>query len=278
MIKILVDSASDYTLEEIKEKGFYFVPIKVSLAGKDYLDVVELKPDDFYTLLTKTGEFPKTSQPSPQEFLTIFEEVKEKGDELICILLSSSLSGTCQSAYLAKSMADYDGIHIIDSLGATGMIKVMGNYAQKLIEEGYTAKEVVKEIEGLKGKVRVVATLDTLEYLYKGGRLSRAGAAIGELANIKPIVTVNEAGEVAVIGKCIGKNKALNFMMKYLEEHEPNINFSLRTIYSYGTENTEKLEDRLSEEGFLFEERMQLGSTIGAHIGPGVFAILYVEQ
>lgn len=276
MIRILVDSSSDYTMEEIKENEFNFVPLNILISEKSYRDVVDLIPDDFYKLLTSSKDFPKTSQPSPQDFAEIFEDAKAKGDEIICILLSSALSGTCQSAHLAKDMANYDGIHIIDSLAATAMIKFMGNYASKLIKKGLSAQEIVQKIEAMKGKIKVVAGLDTLEYLCKGGRLSKASATIGELANLKPVITVTEEGKVSVIGKCLGKNKALNFILKYLENSERDMSFPLYTLYSYGTENTEKLEERLTKEGIFYDERVQLGSTIGAHIGPGAFAILYV--
>ena len=276
MIRILVDSSSDYTMEEIKEQEFSFVPLNILISGKSYRDVVDLIPDDFYKLLISSKDFPKTSQPSPQDFAEIFEDVKAKGDEIICILLSSALSGTCQSAHLAKDMVDYDGIHIIDSLAATAMIKFMGNHAAKLVKEGLSAQEIVQKIEAMKGKIKVVAGLDTLENLCKGGRLSKASATIGELANLKPIITVTEEGKVSVIGKCLGKNKALNFILKYLENSERDMSFPLYTLYSFGTENTEKLEERLTKEGISYDERVQLGSTIGAHIGPGAFAILYV--
>lgn len=278
MIRILVDSSSDYTMEEISQNGFHFVPMNISLGGKYYRDGIELKPDDFYELLISTGDFPKTSQPSPQDFADIFEDVKEKGDEIICILLSSALSGTCQSAHLAKDMVDYEGIYIIDSLAATVMIKFMADYAAKLISEGLCASDIVAKIEAMKGKIKVAAALDTLEYLCKGGRLSRASATIGELANLKPIITVNDEGKVAVIGKCLGKNKALNYIIKYLEDNERNTDFPLYSLYSYGAENTEKLEERLIASGHSFDARVQLGSTIGAHIGPGAFAILYVAK
>ena len=240
--------------------------------------VNELKPDDFYELLISSGDFPKTSQPSPQDFADIFEDAKAKGDEIICILLSSALSGTCQSAHLAKDMVDYEGIYIIDSLAATVMIKFMGDYAAKLIAEGLNAKEIVSKIENMRKNIKVVAALDTLEYLCKGGRLSRASATIGELANLKPIITVTDEGKVAVIGKCLGKNKALNFIINYLKENARDTEFPLYTLYSYGEENTEKLEERLTKEELSYDDRVQLGSTIGAHIGPGAFAILYVAK
>ena len=278
MIKILVDSSSDYTMTEIANNGFHFVPLNILLGGKHYRDGIELKPDDFYELLISSGDFPKTSQPSPQDFADIFEDAKAKGDEIICILLSSALSGTCQSAHLAKDMVDYEGIYIIDSLAATVMIKFMGDYAAKLIAAGLNAKEIVSKVENMRKNIKVVAALDTLEYLCKGGRLSRASATIGELANLKPIITVTDEGKVAVIGKCLGKNKALNFIINYLKENARDTEFPLYTLYSYGEENTEKLEERLTKEELSYDDRVQLGSTIGAHIGPGAFAILYVAK
>ena len=186
MIKILVDSSSDYTPEETNEKGIILVPVTITLDGRTYTDGIDLKRDEFFQLLTRSQSFPKTAQPSPQAFLTAFGEAKENGDELICILLSSSLSGTVQSALLAKSMADYEKIYIVDSLSATYNIKILADYALHLIKEGLSAPEIVDRIDRLKSHVKVVAVPDTLEYLYRGGRISRVSAAVGELANIKP--------------------------------------------------------------------------------------------
>ena len=112
MIKILVDSSSDLTKEEAEEKGYLFVPIGISLEGKEYEDGVDLTKDEFYDLLVNGETFPKTSQPSPQVFLDLFEQAKKDGDEIVAILLSSALSGTYQSAVLARQMADYEGIHL----------------------------------------------------------------------------------------------------------------------------------------------------------------------
>lgn len=278
MIRLLVDSSSDYKLEELNAQNIDLVPLTVSINEKSYRDVLELKCDHFYELLTGSNDFPKTSQPSPQDFIDIFEDVKAKGDEIICILLSSALSGTYQSATIAKDMVDYDGIYIIDSLAATIMIKIMTDYAAKLINEGLKASDIVKKTEALRSRIHVVAGLDTLEYLYKGGRLSRASATIGELANIKPIITVPLDGKVSVLGKCLGKNKAINFITKYLEEHELDSAFPLYSLYSYGTENCEKLEERICNMNYSVSERRQIGSTIGAHVGPGAFAIIYVAK
>ncbi len=278
MIRILVDSSTDFTMEEVKNKNLYHVPLTISLNGKDYLSGEDLTSDQFYELLTAGDDFPKTSQPSPQAFAEIFEKAKEQGEEIICVLLSSALSGTCQSAHLAKDMVDYDGIHIVDSLTATIMTRVLVDYGLQLIAQGKSAVEIVDALESIKSKVKVAAGIDTLEYLYRGGRLNKAAATIGELANLKPVITVTEEGTVSILGKCIGKNKALNFILKTLNSKEVNTDFPLYTVYAYGTENTEKLEEKLTAEGYNITSRLQLGSTIGAHVGPGAFGIIYVEK
>lgn len=278
MIRILVDTSADFSLEEIKEKGLELVPIHITIGGKDYRDIVDLSKEEFYQLLLSNEEFPKTSQPSPQDFVEAFEDTKEKGDELICLLLSSSLSGTCQSATLAKNIVEYDKIHIVDSLTATHMIRVLAEYAKKRVEEGVMAETIVEELEELKSRVKVLAAVDTLEYLYKGGRLSKASAVIGEVARIKPIISVSEEGKVVVVGKCMGKNKAITTLMKMLSERELDENFPVLSLYTYGQENSEVFEARLDEAGYTKEGRYQIGASIGAHIGPGVFGVVFVEK
>lgn len=276
MIRIMVDSASDCG----KEEGVYdlFIPLAVNIDGREYLDGVDLDADRFYALLAESKEFPKTSQPAPERFLDGFEQVKEAGDELICFALSSALSGTYQSACIAKSMVDYDGIHIIDTKTATHMIHVLARCAAQRIREGASAGEIVRECEELKGKVKALAGLDTLEYLYRGGRLSRTSAAVGSIAGIKPIITVTEDGRVANCGKAIGVARAIKTMTDKLETYELDERFPVYTLYSSGTDNCEKLEEKLRESGYALGGRLQVGSTIGAHIGPGAYAMIFVVK
>lgn len=278
MIRILVDSSSDYSLEEIKEKKLSLVPITVTMNGTDYMEGLNLERNEFYHLLETSKEFPKTSQPSPQSFLDFFQEAKEKGDSLICILLSSELSGTFQSAQLAKTMVGYENIYIIDSLSATYTIKIMADYACKLVEEGFSAEEIVAKIEELKPHVKVIAAMDTLEYLYKGGRLNKATAAIGTVANIKPIITLTEEGNIGILGKALGKCKAVAGIINRLQEVTLDDRFPLYSIYTYGMENCEKLEGKLTDNGFSVDSRLQVGPTIGTHIGPGAFGIVFVTK
>ena len=278
MIRILVDSSADFEMNEIKEMNMAFVPISVTLGDDNYRDGIDLDKDKLYEMLAGTELFPKTAQPSPADFVEVFEEAKDHGDELIYISLSSGLSGTYQSATIAKNMVEYDGIYLVDSLSATHTIRLMAEYAVKLREQGLTAKEIVANIERIKDRCRVIAGVDTLEYLCRGGRVSRAAAAIGELANLKPIITVSEEGTIKVIGKCVGRLKATSFLLKQLDEVGVDTDYPFYTIYTYGTENVEKLEEKLAKAGVNVDGRQQIGATIGAHVGPGAFGMVFVQK
>lgn len=278
MTRILVDSSSDYGRKEIKEKNLEFIPIHIAIGETDYIDGVDFEKDEFYEILQGESEFPKTSQPSPEAFLEIFEDAKVKDDSVICILLSSALSGTFQSAALARSIVDYEKIHLIDSLSATYPIKVLADYALKMAQDGVEAALIAEKLEALKSRVRLFAGLDTLEYLAKGGRLSKSVAAIGELANIKPIITLTQEGSVGVLGKCIGRNKAITQVVRHLTEVSIDPAFPLYSIYTCGTENCEKFEEKLTEHGYAISGRLQVGATIGAHIGPDAFGVVFVAR
>lgn len=278
MIRIIVDSSADYLIEEIEKKQMTLVSLNISLDDQIYLDGVDISRDRLYEWLIESKGFPKTAQPSPEVFLKHFNDAKEAGDEVICILLSSSLSGTCQSAHLAKSMADYDNIYIVDSLSATHLIRFLGNKACSMRDAGASAKEIVETLEDLKTRTKVIAAVDTLEYLCRGGRVSKAAAAIGNLANLKPIITVNPEGEVAVIGKCVGKNKSMSFILNAMQEYEIDEDYPIYSLYSYGMENCIALEAKVVNAGYLLHSRKQVGATIGCHVGPGAFGVLFVHK
>ena len=278
MIRILLDSSADFSAEEAKERNMELVPINITMNGKNYLDGVDITKDEFYDLLVSSEEFPMTAQPSPQDYLDIFEDAKEKGDSVVYLSLSSGLSGTFQSATLAKNMAEYDEIYLVDTLSATRAIRLMAEYACKLREEGNDAATIASELEDFKSRVVIYAAVDTLEYLVKGGRLSKAAAAIGELANLKPIITVTKEGKMAVPAKALGRNKALSTLVKLATDHEIDTTFPIYSLYAIGEENTEKLEQKLGKEGIRVTKRLQIGSTIGCHIGPGAYGVIFVTK
>lgn len=275
MIKIMIDSASDCRNSDVYD---FFVPIAINIDGEEYMDGVTLDNDTFYTLLTSAKEIPHTSQPAPGDFLKPFEQIKAEGNELIYFSLSSALSGTYQSANIAREMVDYDGIYIVDSRSATHMIELLAKHAKKLIAKGLSAREIVAECETLKTRIKVYAGVDTMEYLQKGGRIGKAAALVGTLANIKPIITVSTEGEVDAAGKVVGFTRAVQTIVDKVKKHEIDKEFPVCSLYTYGEENCAKLEEKLTVAGYSISERMQIGSTIGTHVGPGVYGVFFVEK
>ena len=278
MLRILVDTSADYTVEELKERNLELVSLNIVVDDSSYRDIVDITRAEVYDILINQEKFPKTSQPSPQDFLEIYEDVKEKGDSMVVITLSSGLSGTYQSATLAKTMVEYDNIYIVDSLSATYGIRHLGEYACKLRDEGKDAATIASALEELKSRIVILAAVDTLEYLCKGGRVSKATAAVGELANIKPIITVNEEGKVVVVAKALGRNKAIASVTKMVSTYEIDDSFPVYTVYAVGEENTAKLEEKLSAAGINCAERLQIGATIGVHVGPGAYGAIFIKK
>ena len=276
MIRILVDSASDVPYNN--SENIYVVPLSVTINETTYLDGVQLGHDEFYDILTSTDTFPKSSQPSPQAFAEAFEKAKEKDEELICILLSSGVSGTYQSACLAKNIVGYDKIHIIDSLTGSYGVYLLVQEAQRMIQRGCSAQEIVAEIEKLKSRVMVYLSVDTLEYLYRGGRLSKASALIGSVAKIKPVIYVTGEGTIGVFNKQIGISRAINALADVAKNNPADESHAFYTICTAGTHNIEMLEDRLAESGVSVTQRIQMGPVVGTHAGPEAFGIIYIKK
>lgn len=275
MVKIMLDSSSD---SKNNHPYDYYIPLTVDIGGKCYKDGVDLRPQKFYRLLASTGDFPKTSQPSPEDFLPHFEQVKENGDELIYMTVSSALSGTYQSANIAKQIVDYDKIYIVDTQAVTHMIGLLARYADKLRSQGLSAAEIVEKLVALREKQVVFAGLQTLEYLYKGGRLSRTSAAVGSIANIKPIVTVSAEGKVDSFAKAIGVKRAIQTIIKQVQALQIDERFEIWSLCTVDAENCEALERAMADIGHPVSGRMQVGPTIGAHVGPGVYGITFVKK
>jgi DegV family protein with EDD domain len=275
MVKILLDSSSDAMHTHPYD---YYVPLTVDIDGKCYKDGIDLRAQRFYKLLAHAEEFPKTSQPSPEDFVACFEDVKATGDELLYLTVSAALSGTFQSAHIAKEMVEYDGIHIVDSRTASHPISFLARQADKLRQEGLSAAEIVEKLEALRDRQVIFAGLQTLEYLYKGGRMSRTSAAIGTVANIKPIITINQQGKIEACGKAIGVKRAIAAIIKQVQAMEIDEDYEIWSLYSAETENCEILEKAMADIGHPVSGRMQVGPTIGAHTGPGVYGITFIKK
>lgn len=279
MIRVLVDSAADFRMDELQEKKIDVVPLMITVDDQQtYRDELDLTRGELYRMMIEEGKTIKTSQPSPQSFVEIFEQVKAAGDELICILLSSALSGTWQSACLAKELVDYDSIYIIDSLSATHGIRIMAEHALKLIADGCSASEIAEKIDGLKSKIRITAAVDTLKYLYLGGRVSKTTAFVADAVNMKPAIVITPEGTVGVAGKYLGISRAVKDLAKKAKNANLDPAFPLYLVYSYDEGNVKKLEKALMDAGVKVDGTYELGATIGVHIGPSAFGMIYVEK
>lgn len=278
-IRIITDSAADYSIAEIEKRGITCIPMTVSFGEETYRDVVDITKEEFFEKMMSEKELPKTSQPAPSEFATVFEEAKTAGDTVIAILISSELSGTIQSANLAKNIVDYDKIYIVDSKLATLGMRFLVDMAVAMRDKGANAEDIIREVENIKGRVCIYAGLDTLEYLYKGGRISKSVANIGTLANIKPIVTFTPEGTVVLCGKQIGTRRAIRHMAKEVAQNGYDKNYPVYFVYAYDRTNCAGFIQALQKQGMEFEtpKIRGIGATIGTHIGPNAYGMIYVR-
>ena len=272
-IRIVTDTAADCLEQEITNLGIEVVELPVTFDG-------ELEPcrdvDLFWKLLI-SGKVARTSQPSPEAFEKLFADAKEHGDALIYIAISSKMSSTFSNALTVKEQLGYEHIYVVDSLNATTAEKVLVLTACKLRDEGKEAQEIVDILNELKHRVRMYACIDSLKYLARGGRITKAAAAIGTLMNIKPLITFTD-GEVRPNGKTIGTTLAMNKLLDVLNDSKVDWDYTPIPLYSHENKNTLSLIKRANERGLAIEEKYLtgIGSTIGTHIGPGGFGIVFV--
>ncbi len=278
MIRIITDSTCDLTKADQEKLGITVIPLQVLFGTTQYTDGVDLTTEEFYQKLETEKELPTTTQINPDTFVNVFEEYLKQGDEIITILLSSHLSGTYQSAVIAKEMLETDKIHLIDSQNVTLGLALIVREAVKLRDNGLSAKDIVNKIEELKGQVRVVAIVDTLKYLQKGGRISAASAVVGTALGIKPIVQVKD-GIVQVLGKERGQKKMYKFITSYLEENQIDTNYSVVYAHSMAEASLEPLKEMIQEKYEIKESStVGIGSTVGTHVGPGAVGIAFVTK
>ena len=280
-IRIIADSGCDITQEEARELGIELLPIKTIFGETEYRDGIDLTHEEFFEKLIESDIFPTTSQISPFEYEQKYEEIKKDGDRAIVITLSSKLSGCFQSANIAAE--DYEGIVFpVDSLSVTAGERILIEYAVRLREQGLQIQEIIEKLEEKKHKIRLIALLDTLEYLKKGGRISAAAAMAGALLSIKPVVAI-ENGEVTVLGKARG-SKAGNNMLREMVNKEGVIDFSKPFALIYSGLSDELLQKYKKDNRDLFEDAVgdiqgySLGCAIGTHIGPGAIGTAFFVE
>lgn len=279
MIRIITDSAADFEPVEMERMGIQCIPLTVLFGQAEYQENVNLSKDQFYDLLARSGEFPKTAQASPQVLTDLFEQAHAAGDEAVYITLSSQLSGTYQNALMIRDMLGYDTCYVVDGRNGTGGQRMLVEYAVRLRDAGEPVQTIIREVEALRDRIVLYACMDTLEYLYRGGRISHTVYTLGSLAQIKPLLKVENDGRVTVPAKAMGMRKGMDFLCKRLEAHRPDENFPLYVMYTADRTNGVKLAQRLQTMGVTVpEERIiNVGAAIGTHVGPNACGLVYIS-
>lgn len=278
MIHLITDSAADFEPRELEQLNIACIPLSVRFGDADYQENVNLTKDQFYELLLNSGELPKTSQASPQILLDLFENARDADDEAIYFTLSSALSGTYQSACMTRDLAESDRCHVVDSLNATGGQRLILEHAAGLRAEGRTTEEIIAGVEDIRSRIVLFACIDTLEYLYRGGRISQTVYKLGTLANIKPIITVEPDGSIGIPAKAMGMRKGMDLLCKQAQSRPADPAFPFYVMYTNNRSVAEALAAKLAAVGIpVPDERIiQVGAAIGSHIGPDACGLVYV--
>ena len=273
-IALVTDSTADLTEDIRKEYDVHVIPLKVRFGDQEYFDY-EITSEEFYRRLAAEKELPKTSQPSPEDFINLYRNLLRDYREIISIHLSSGLSGTFNSANLARQSLDRK-IYIVDSKNISlGMGLIVADAARK-IKEGLSASQIVDRLMGVRKNIETLFTLDTLEYLQKGGRIGKVQGIVGVLLNIKPIVRVGDDGIYHTYGKTRSQEKALDGIVRALQDlakgrKHMHLAVAHGAAQKAGLYLKEALENALQLKTSIFT---QVGPVIGVHTGPGTIELL----
>lgn len=276
--RIIVDSTADLMLE--LKKRVHVVPLTVHFGQEEYIDGVTIDHKAFYEKLVESDVLPTTSQATPDAFMKEFEKAKEAGEAAVVITLASKFSGTYQSATIAA--AEYENIYVVDSASAAMGSGILVEFAFRLLDEGKSAKEIAKALEAEKKKIVIVALVDTLEYLKKGGRISKAVAFAGGVLNIKPVISVVD-GEINMLGKARGSKMGNNLLVQEIDK-AGGIDFSKPVLLGYSGISDALLLKYIEDSRHIWESNLDevryttVGSVIGTHVGPGAVVVAFFKK
>lgn len=276
--RIIVDSTCDL-INDVK-KQVYVVPLTVHFGDEEFIDGVTIDHKAFYEKLIETDTHPTTSQATPDAFSREFEKVKQAGEAAVVITLSSKFSGTYQSAMIAAQ--DYENIYVVDSGTAAIGAGILVELALQLLKDGHSAGQIASHLEEVKKKIVIVALVDTLEYLKRGGRVSKAVAFAGTVLNIKPVLAVI-AGEIQMLGKARGSKQGNNLLVEEIEK-AGGVDFSKPVLLGYTGLSDAMLVKYIEDSKYLWEQGLEavrytsIGSVIGTHAGPGAVAVAFFKN
>ncbi|MCQ2437848.1 MAG: DegV family protein [Clostridia bacterium] len=278
-IRFITDSASDFVKPHRPE--ITVIPMSVTFGDTTYLDGVNLTHEKFFELLVESGTLPSTSMITPVDFEEAFKEAVDNGEEVICVTLSSRLSGTWQSACIAAESFG-DKVYVVDSENATVGEQILIERGLQLADAGMSAAEIATTLDAEKKNIRLIALLDTLEYLKKGGRLSSSAAFVGGLLGIKPVICIRD-GAVCLLGKARGSKNGNNLLMEEVNK-TTGIDYSKPLALAYSGFSDKLLQKCITDSAVLWEGKVDslpiktIGGTIGTHIGPGAIAVVYFQK
>lgn len=277
-VKILVDSTADL-LPEVRQR-VAVLPLTIHFGTKEYLDGVTISGQEFYEKLVESDEIPTTSQPSPYAFESKFRELTEHGDQVIAITISSQLSGTYQSAKIAAE--EYpEQVWVLDSNSVAIGTGILVEYALRLVDAGMDVKEIWEQLERVKSKIHVLAMLDTLEYLKRGGRISKAVALAGSMLSIKPVISLDD-GVITVRGKARGSRQANNLLVKEIQS-AGGVDFTMPLMLGYTGLDDCLLKKYMVDSASIWQGHCGelpytlVGSVVGTHAGPGAVAVAFFQ-
>lgn len=277
-VRIVIDSTADVAAE-IKEK-LTIVPLSIHFGDEEYIDGITISHQRFYEKLVESDVLPTTSQPTPAAFMQVFEQMVEAGEQAVVITVSEKLSGTYQSAMLAAQ--DYpENIYIVDSQSVAIGAGILAEFALKLAEQGMCAAEIADRLAQERENVHVIAMLDTLEYLKRGGRISKTAAFAGDLLSIKPVITIRN-GEIKILGKARGSRQGNNLLVKEIQ-NAGGVNFAKPVLLGYTGLSDVLLQKYIHDSAALWAESTTglrttvVGSVVGTHAGPGAVAAAFFE-
>ena len=276
-VKIIVDSTVDLT-PDVRDR-VKAVPLSVRFGDQEFQDGVTITAEKFYEMLVKSEQLPTTSQPTPAAFEEVYAEATADGSEVVVITIASKLSGTYQSATIAAE--EYPGkVFVVDSRSAAIGSGVLAEYALLLADQGKGGEEILHELMEMRKKIRLYFMVDTLEYLHKGGRLNGAVAVVGGLLNIKPILHVDETGEIKMLSTARGMKKAFAALTEHSsKDGGPDV--TKPVMLAYTGESDENLRKYMEENTQLWSPDTKstiVGSAIGVHVGPGSVATAFFSK
>lgn len=276
-VQIITDSTSDLTEQEQRELNVHMLHMRVIFEDGVYTDGVDITKEQFYEKQAQAKILPKTTQVNPQEYCDAFEPLLAGGDEVVAIIMSSRLSGTFQSAQIAKDMAKGgERLYLVDSLNVTIGEGLLAREAVRMRDAGATGAQIAAALEELKHRVRFVAFIGTLKYLKMGGRISTSTAVLGTMLGISPVVAIVD-GEVKSVGQVRGKQKILSYTLDFFREYPVDSRHCVVFGHSRCLETMEVYRDKcvqaLGIRDYAWDE---LGAVIGTHSGPGCYGVAYI--